>query len=332
MGVWTQLFPPSPQFTEAQISALTGKVFIVTGGNSGVGFELAKMLYAAGGNVYIASRSATRIATAIEAIKADVSKSESGTSAAGQLNSLTVDLSNLSTIAPCVAAFLAKESRLDVLFNNAGVSRQPPGSVTAQGHEMHIGTNCLGPYLLTKLLLPVLTNTAKSAPKHSVRIVFTSSGIIDMAGPAGGLSLAELEPGHHSTDINRNYSSSKAGNWFLAAEFDRRYAKDGIVAVVQSPGTLRTPGWNGTPWLVRAIMAPIFHPPKMGAYTELWAGLSGDVESGDGRRFIIPWGRWNETPKKEHLDSLRGKGEGGTGLADEFFEYCEEWTRGFAGG
>lgn len=73
----------------------------------------------------------------------------------GQLSALTIQLGNLATVGPCVADFLARESRLDVLFNNADVSHQPPGSVTAQGHEVHMGTNCLGPYLLTKLRLPI---------------------------------------------------------------------------------------------------------------------------------------------------------------------------------
>lgn len=328
MGALTQLFPPSPQFTEDELPSLAGKVFIVTGGNSGVGLELTKILYSKGGHVYVAGRSPGKVAAAIKEIKAEAAKTPSSTS--GLLSSLTVDLGNLSTIRPCVSGFLKTESRLDVLFNNAGLSRQPPGSVTAQGHEIHMGTNCLGPYLLTKLLLPILAETAKSAPKNTVRAVFTSSGIIDMTGPPGGLSFAELEPGKHSDNMDRNYSASKAGNWFLAAEFDRRHAKDGIVAVVQNPGTLRTPGWNGTPWLVRAMMAPIFHPPKMGAYTELWAGLSPEVKSGDGSKFIIPWGRWNTTPKEKHLLSLKLKDEGGTGLANEFFEYCETHTKEFA--
>jgi len=188
----------------------------------------------------VADRSATKIATAIEEIKAKAAKTASSTT--GQLNSLIIDLGNLSIIAPCVSDFLAKESRLDVLFNNAGLSRQPSGSVTTQGHEIHMGTNCLGPYLLTKLLLPILTKIAEFAPKNSVRVVFTSSGIIDLVDPSGGVSFAELEPGKHSDDMNRNYSGSKAGNWFLASEFDRRYAKNEIVAVVQNPGTLRTPG------------------------------------------------------------------------------------------
>ncbi len=145
MGAGTQLCPPTPQFTEAQLPSLTRKVFIVTGGNSGVGFELAKILFSRGGNVYIAGRSATTLATAIEEIKAEVAKNAS--SMPGQLSSLIIDLDNLSTISPCISDFLAKESRLDVLFNNAGVIRQPPGSVTTQGHEIHTGINCLVPYL-----------------------------------------------------------------------------------------------------------------------------------------------------------------------------------------
>ena len=281
-GVWTQTFPPSPKYTEKDIPSLAGKVFIVTGGNAGVGLEIVKILYAKGGTVYMAGRSAAKVAAEIEAI----TKASPGI---GKLKSLIVDLGDLTTIAACASSFLAQESRLDILFNNAGLSGQPPGSVTSQGHEMHMGTNCLGPFLLTKLLLPVLIQTAKSSPQDSVRIVFASSGIIDIAGPLGGVSLAELAPGKHSTDKHRNYSASKAGNWFLASEFEKRLWNDGIVSVAQSPGTLRTKGWDATPWIVRLLMTPMFHPPIMGAYTGLWAGLSPEVKRGDGQNFIIPW-------------------------------------------
>ena len=63
-----------------------------------------------------------------------------------------------------------------------------------------------------------------------------------------GLSIAELEPSKHSANMNRNYGALKAGDWFLASEFDKQFSKDGIVFVVQSPGTLETKGWNGTSW------------------------------------------------------------------------------------
>jgi NAD(P)-dependent dehydrogenase (short-subunit alcohol dehydrogenase family) len=326
MGAFiTQLFPPSPTFTENDIPSQVGKVFIVTGGNAGIGLELVKILYSKGGTVYIASRSPAKIAAEIEAIKS------LPTANPGHLKSLHLDLNDLTTIQPCASTFLAQESRLDVLWNNAGISRAPAGSTSVQGHEVHMGTNCLGPFLLTHLLLPILIRTAESSPKASVRVVFASSGIIELNNPPGGVSLAELAPGNHSKDVNRNYSASKAGNWLLASEFDKRIRKDGIVCVVQSPGSLRTKGWDGVPWATRMLTRPLLYEPKLGAYTELWAGLSQDVKSEDGGRYAIPWGRWHPEPKKDILEGLKTKAEGGTGLAAEFWDWCDEQTKEYAG-
>jgi NADPH:quinone reductase-like Zn-dependent oxidoreductase len=100
-NVWGQLFPPKPHFTEKEIPSLEGKVFIVTGGNSGVGLEIVKILYARGGTVYMAGRSATKIDVEIEAIKAAT------LNPTGQLKNLVLDLSDLTTIKPAVDAFFA---------------------------------------------------------------------------------------------------------------------------------------------------------------------------------------------------------------------------------
>ncbi|MCJ1460622.1 hypothetical protein MMC28_011004 [Mycoblastus sanguinarius] len=281
-GNITQCFPPSPTLTEKNAPSLVGKVFIVTGGNSGVGLELVKILYSKGGTVYIASRSPTKIATEIEAIKSI------HTASPGHIKSLPLDLSDLTTIPTCASTFLAQESRLDFLWNNAAISQAPVGSVSVQGHEAHIGTKCLGSFLLTKLLLPILIRTADLSSKSSVRVVFTFSGIFDITGPPGGVSLAELAPGNYSKDKSRNYSASKVGNWLLASEFDKRTRKDGIVCVAQSPGTLKTKAWERAPWAMRVLMTPFMYEPKMGAYTELWAGLSQDVKCEDGGRCAIP--------------------------------------------
>ncbi|KAK9238845.1 hypothetical protein V1525DRAFT_82374 [Lipomyces kononenkoae] len=324
-GILAQNFPPSPTFTEKNVPSLAGKVFIVTGGNSGVGLELVKILYSKGGTVYIAGRSPKKTAAEIETIKSI------HTVTAGHLKSLPLDLSDLTTVPVCASTFLAQESRLDVLFNNAGIAHVPAGSVTVQGYEAHMGTNCLGHFLLTQLLLPVLLRTVKSSPKDSVRVVFTNSSIIDLEGPPGGLSLAELAPGNYSKNKARNYSASKTGNWFLASEFDKRTRNDGLVCVAQNPGNLTTKSWNGVPWMIRMLMKPVMHEPKMGAYTELWAGLSPDVKCEDGGRTAIPWGRWHPAPRKDILESLKTKEEGGTGLAAEFWGWCEEQTKGYAG-
>ena len=323
-GIFTQFFPGSPPFTENDVPSLADKVFLVTGGNAGVGLELVKILYSKGGTVYIAGRNPSLIASEIEAIET------TRTASSGHLRSLHLDLGDLTTISKCASAFIAQESRLDVLWNNAGVSGAPAGSRSVQGHELHIATNCLGPFLLTKLLLPVLRQTADLQPKASVRVVFTSSGIIDMVGPAGGVSLAELAPGKHSGDKNRNYSASKAGNWLLASEFDKRTRGAGVVCVAQSPGTLKTKGWDGASLATKILMRPFMHEAKMGAYTELWAGLSQDVKLEDGGRFAVPWGKWHSSPRKDILESLKAKEEGGTGLAAEFWDWCEEQTKDYS--
>ncbi|KAK0119645.1 hypothetical protein ONS95_011083 [Cadophora gregata] len=320
----SQFFPPSPAFIEKDIPSLAGKVFIVTGGNSGIGFELVKILYAKGGTVYIASRSPDKVASAINVIKTLHLKT------VGKLNSLHLDLSDLDTISTCVSSFLAQESRLDVLFNNAGISQEQYGTVSKQGHEMHIATNCLGHFLLTNMLLPVLLSTVKSSPDASVRVVYTSSGIMDIAAPPGGLSLTELVPGSFSKSLDRNYAASKAGCWMLAVELDKRARKEGLLCVCQSPGTLNTKGWDRAPWMVKLIMKPFMHEPKMGAYTGLWAGLSPEVRLEDGGRIGLPWGRWDTDPKKEILESMKAKEEGGSGLSAQFWAWCEENTKGFA--
>jgi NAD(P)-dependent dehydrogenase (short-subunit alcohol dehydrogenase family) len=316
-----QLNPPNPTFTEKEVPSLVGKVFIVTGGNSGVGLELVKILYSKGGTVYIAGRSPTKVAAEIEAIKSTYIAS------LGQLKGLHLDLSDLTTVPTCVSTFLAQESRLDVLWNNAGVSRELVGSTTVQGYEAHIGINCLGHFLLTKLLLPTLLQTAKSSPKASVRLIFTSSGIIDMFGPPGGLSLTEP----HGKTIESNYSASKVGNWFLASEFDKRIRKDGVLSITQNPGSLHTKGWDKVSWYGKLLFKPFMHEPKMGAYTELWAGLSPEVKIEDGGRFATAWGRWRGNLRKDVLEGLKTKEEGGTGLAAEFWDWCEEQTKGYVG-
>ena len=318
------MFPGTPHFTEKNILSLVGKVYIVTGGNAGVGFEVAQILYSKGGTVYIAGRSPTKVAAAIDKIKSMQPESQ------GRLKSLLLDLGDLTTIAPCASKFLAQESRLDVLWNNAGIARAPVGTLNAQGHEAHLATNCLGPYLFTKLLLPILTETAKSSPEASVRAVFTYSGIVDILGGSLGISLAEIGPGKHAKTIERNYGASKTGNWLLSSEFDKRYRKDGILFVTQTPGTLKNQNWDTLPWTLKALMTPFVHEPRFGAYTELWCGLSEDVKIEDGGKCAIPWGKWHTSPRKDLLEGLKTRQEGGTGLAADFWDWCDENTKEFA--
>lgn len=331
MGVmFSQLFPPSPSLTEANLPSQKGKVFIVTGGASGVGHELAQILYHKGGKVYIAGRSESNARQSIEKIKQQqqavtASSSSSSTTVVGELHFLHLELDDLGTIKPFVEAFKARESRLDILFNNAGVSLPPRGSVSKQNHELQLATNCLGPHLLTQLLLPTLEATAAALKPAAVRIIWTSSQIVDLTAKKGGLNPAKLT----TTDQSENYTVTKVGNWFLGSETAKQVHRAGILCVTQNPGNLKTNLLRTAPTLMRWTSRPLLHEAKMGAYTELWAGLSESLGMEESGCYIVPWGRIHPSPRKDLVDALTSVEDGGTGTAKVFREWCEQQTVGY---
>ncbi|KAG0160982.1 hypothetical protein PDIDSM_8514 [Penicillium digitatum] len=134
----------------------------------------------------------------------------------GNIISLPLSLDDLRTIKPAVKRFTAAESRLDVLFNNAGVSNPPQGT-SPQGHDMQLATNCLGPHLFSQLLLPILRGTARITPLASVRVIWTASIVVDAFVLGTGIELAELV--QEDAGKSRNYLNTKVGNWFLADAF-----------------------------------------------------------------------------------------------------------------
>ncbi|KAF2650224.1 NAD(P)-binding protein [Lophiostoma macrostomum CBS 122681] len=322
MGVtFSQFFPPSPSLTEANLPSQKGKVFIVTGGTSGVGFELCRILYLAGGRVYLAGRSEENARHAMEQIE------EGSGSSTGTIHFLHLALDDLSTIRPAVDTFLASESRLDVLFNNAGVSNPPAGSVSTQGHELQMATNCLGPYLLTQLLLPTLVKTAEGSRSAAVRVVWTSSIVVDLSAPKDGMNVTDI--GQPSKDQQANYTSSKTGNWFLASDLASRVGQHGVLSVTANPGNLKTALTRHMPMIVPILVSPLLYGAVYGAYTELWAGLSPDLSIKDGGTYIIPWGRVHPSPRPDLITALASSEDGGTGLAKAFADWCEKQTAGF---
>ncbi|KAL8714009.1 MAG: hypothetical protein Q9220_002155 [cf. Caloplaca sp. 1 TL-2023] len=317
MGVtFSQFFPPPPTLTEANLPSQKGKVFIVTGGYSGIGFELCQILYQAGGKIYLAGRSEAKTQAAIEEIQALHTISH------GKLVFLPLALDDLSTIKPAVNIFTSSETRLDVLFNNAGVSNPPRGSVSAQGHELQLATNCLGHHLLTQLLLPTLRHTAQITSSAAVRVVWTSSFIVDLAAPRSGIEISELAK--PPPDQQRLYVNSKLGNWYLAAALAEQVGPEGPLSVTQNPGNLQTALLRHMPWILGYVIAPLLYQPRMGAYTELWAGLSNDLKMEDAGKYILPWGRLHPAPRPELLAAMKTKAEDGTGNSKEFMEYCDK--------
>lgn len=234
----------------------------------------------------------------------------------GELHFLFVELADLSSIRPAVDEFRAKAPRLDVLFDNAAVSLPPVGSVSAQGTELMLATNCLGPYLLTTLLMPLLESTAAEGPLiGAVRVVWTSSQYIELSGPSDGLELTLLQA--PSSDQARNYVATKIGNVYLA----QQSPSTGVTHVVHNPGNLKTKLLRHTSWLMQVAVAPLLHPAHMGALTSLYAGFAPGLTSG---MHVIPWSRVHPGFRSEFVAAMKSDKAGGGGKVDAFLGWCEE--------
>lgn len=275
MGIFS--YAPA-SFTEKDLTDQTGKVFIVTGATSGVGELLTDILYAKNSKVYVAARSAEKAAQTIQKIKSRYPASR------GDLIFLHLDLDDLSTIKKTVTEFLGKENRLNILWNNAGVMVPPQGSKTKQGYEKQLGTNNLAPFLLTKLLTPILQETAKVEPVGSVRVIWVASSAAANFAPRGGVVVGNLS---YEKDQGawHKYGVSKAGNILQAAEYARRFGQDNILSVSLDPGNLKTPLYQHAPKWQMPFINLVLKDPIFGAYTELFAGFSPRVQMKDGGRF-----------------------------------------------
>lgn len=314
-----QLLPGKPTYTEADIPDLTGKVYLVTGANTGIGKEVAQILYSKNAVVWMTARNPKKGANAVASIK------KAHPSSNGRLELLHLDLSDLTTIKASAETFLAKEKRLDVLFNNAGVMFPPQGSKTAQGFELQLGTNCLGPFLFTQFLTPMLIATAKAASSGSVRVVWVASSATEHLNPSGGIDMDNLD---YKRDVFYpwKYGISKAGNYYHATEYARRYSDNGIVSVSLNPGNLESDLDRNCNFAEMLFRNATTYPTINGAYTELFAGISGEVGIENTGAWIVPWGRI-ENIRKDLLEGSKPEEEGGTGIAQKFWKWSEDQTR-----
>lgn len=203
-------------FTDTDVPDQTGRTFIVTGANAGLGFETARVLADKGARVLLGCRDAGKAAAAMAQI-------------GGNVAHLPLDLADLASVRS--AADLAmQEPRLDGLINNAGIMF-PPLSRTAQGFESQFGVNHLGGFALTALLLGKLAETP------GARIVVTAS----LAHNRGKLDWDDLDA-HKGYKRAQRYSDSKLANMLHFAELDRRLRAAGspVIAVGCHPGVAAT--------------------------------------------------------------------------------------------
>ncbi|TQK30388.1 SDR family NAD(P)-dependent oxidoreductase [Arthrobacter sp. SLBN-53] len=216
------------RWTTHHIPDQSGRTAVITGANTGLGFETARALAAHGAHVVLAVRDTDKGKRAAAQLTGDVSVQE-------------LDLGSLESVRAAAAELRAAHERIDLLINNAGVMT-PPKSTTADGFELQFGTNHLGHFALTGLLLDTLLDTPGS------RIVTVSSNGHKMGG---AIHFDDLQWERSYSRIGA-YAQSKLANLMFTYELQRRLAPRGAtIAVAAHPGTSSTELARHLPSLAR---------------------------------------------------------------------------------
>lgn len=212
------------RWTTANIPDQSGRLVVITGGNSGIGLEAAKVFAQKGADVLIATRSAEKGETAVAEIK-------QGATSGASVWREQLDLASFASVREFAAARKADGRPIDTLIANAGIMLVPARIVTEDGFELQFQTNFLGHYLLTAELLDLLR--AGTAPRYV--------SIGSVAIHTSWLNLGDLNAAG-SFNSWRVYSQSKLASLLLAVELDRRSREGdwGIVSTGAHPGFART--------------------------------------------------------------------------------------------
>ncbi|KAF7312726.1 hypothetical protein MIND_00287500 [Mycena indigotica] len=268
---------------------MTDKIALVTGGNSGIGYETVKVLFAKGATVYLAARSPSKGKEAIAQLEGEVTGQGKG-----KLVFLELDLSDLRSVRKASEEFLSKEKRLDLLFNNAGVMIPPTEQLTAQGYDLQFGTNTLGHYFFTELLLPALT-ASHAHTSQPARVIHTTSDAHTGAAKREVL-FDSLKDGPKRNALIKKwgrlkapwtlYGSSKLGNIVVSNHYSSTQPPDVLVSCSLHPGLIQTGLQRNGPGIMKFITGLAFSPAPVGAYTQLWAGTFAAPEAVNGKYFV----------------------------------------------
>jgi retinol dehydrogenase 12 len=261
---------------------LSGRTFLVTGGNTGIGRATGAELARRGGRVYLACRSPEKGRAAVAAITA-----QTGNDAVGFLQ---LDLADLASVASCAETFLALDEPLHVLVNNAGLGGRR--GLTRDGFEITFGVNHLGHFALTTALLGRLTASAPA------RVVTVAS---DAHYQAKGIDFEVLRRPTRSRTGLREYAVSKLCNVLFTQELARRLdgrgggsddrgdggagSDSGITACALHPGVVASDMWRRVPWPVRAVMKRRMLSTEEGARTSVYCATAPEVAGTTGRYY-----------------------------------------------
>jgi NAD(P)-dependent dehydrogenase (short-subunit alcohol dehydrogenase family) len=253
-------------WTETDIPSENGKNIIITGSNSGIGLEAATVLSRKGANVIMAVRSLDKGKEAIAQIKRIVPNAK--------IDLMRLDLGDLDSIRSFATAYKAKYTTLDVLMNNAGIMVPPKREATKQGFEIQFGTNHLGHFALTGLLLDVIKKTPKA-------VVATQSSIMHKIG--ADIHFDDLN-WEKSYDKSKAYAQSKLANLLFTYELERQFKAHHInaTATASHPGYTETNLQRTSGFFVINIMNKIVaQKVEIGALPILRAATDRSLKGGE---------------------------------------------------
>ena len=276
------------------VADLTGKTFLVTGANTGIGKETVRALAGRGARVVIAGRSEERTRAAISEITRETGN--------GDLDFLPLDLGDLASVRAAAETFLASGERLDVLVNNAGLAGRR--GMTASGFELAFGTNHVGPFLLTELLRDRIVETG---PGRIVNVASTGHY------RARGIDWDAVRRPSVTRTAFDEYCVSKLANVLHARELGRRLEGTGVTTYSLHPGAIASDVWREVPFGVRHVMKLFMKSPEQGARMSLYCATSPEVDGATGRYYD---GEREKAPSKVVTDEL----------AAELWERSEAWV------
>jgi retinol dehydrogenase 12 len=246
------------------MAAESGRTYLITGGNTGIGLATATELARRGGKVYVACRSEAKGSHAVATIVAATGNPN--------VSFLPLDLADLASVRACADAFLASGEPLHVLINNAGVAGQR--GLTSDGFELTFGVNHLGHFALTTALLGRL---ADSGP---ARVVTVSS---DAHYQAKGIDFTVLRRRTAGVTGMGAYSVSKLCNVLFSQELARRLDGAPVTTYALHPGLVASDIWRRVPRPARGIVTRRMLTTEQGAATSLYCATAPELAGQTGR-------------------------------------------------
>jgi NAD(P)-dependent dehydrogenase (short-subunit alcohol dehydrogenase family) len=270
--------------------SVEGKTFIVTGASSGIGRATAVELARLGGKVFITARSEEKAKPVLDEI-------------GDRADYLQLDLADFDSVRQCAKDFLSRDEPVHALINNAGLAGQR--GQTESGFELAFGTNHVGPFLLTNLLLDKIK---ESAPSRIVNV--SSVGHYQ----ARGIDYEAVRKPTKSITGLPEYAVSKLANVLHAQELSRRLEGTGVTTYSLHPGAIASNVWRRVPWPFDAVMKLFMKSNEEGARTSVYCATDPSLAGESGKYY-------DDCKEKEPNKVATPE------LGAELWEKSEEWTK-----